>query len=969
MLALPAKTAASPPLVGFSRYNNSACGHGCAGASNHNRGPAGQLNSGRPETSGKSSTVATCPHCASPVTDGCKRCPICDAALEPSTGAVARPDDATVDGGESLLTSEAATVPVGAAPSTAIDHGRFVPGTIIQNRYRIVGRIGSGGMGEVYRADDLTLEQTVALKFLPEDLAKDEKRLARFLSEVRIARQVAHANVCRVYDIGDFEGQTFLSMEFVDGEDLASLLRRIGRLPRDKAIEIARQLCSGLAAAHERGVLHRDLKPMNIMVDGRGHARITDFGLAVLEDDLDRSDPRAGTPAYMAPEQVAGKPVSVQSDIYSVGLILYEMFTGHRAFNARTVPELARLQREGSITTPSSIIEDIDPAVERVILHCLEPDPKDRPQSALAVSAALPGGDPLAAALAAGETPSPELVAASARAEGVPPVVALACLIVILLGLIGLPTLNRYIQLHNFLPLEKSPEVLAFNARQMLLAAGYRDAPRDTAEGFTVARDYLQWIEANNPKPNRWNELVIAVPPAMSFWYRESAGFMSPTDPSGMITESKPALTEPGMARVELDPLGRLIALTVVPPERDLTYENDAPIQWEGLLAAAGVVPSRLRPVTPEHVPPVFADERLAWEGVLAHAPDYPIRIEAAAYRGRPVWFQTIYEPNANRWVVDPSRTLAEDTADLFQGIAFIAALAGASLLARRNLQMRRSDRRGASRIAVFVGLALLTSWILRTHHVPLFRDQMNLAAAAVGRALFIAGAAWVFYIALEPHLRRRWPDMLISWNRLLAGRLRDPLIGRDIIIGGLFGIFAMVLTGARYFGPGWFGIPRPQPAPVPGITFLGLRFVITHLLHILTNALFQPMALLVLLLLFLVVLRHRNMALAGFFLTLSTVATILSLEKGGHFAVVALYNSALVGALLFVLIRFGLLALMIAVFYTLLLTTFPITSDTSSWYVGTSLFALGIAATLAVYGYSISLGGRTLLHSDIFGE
>jgi serine/threonine-protein kinase len=153
-------------------------------------------------------------------------------------------------------------------------------GTILAGRYRIVGLLGRGGMGEVYRADDLTLGQPVALKFLPVPAASDAAALARFHNEVRTARQVSHPNVCRIHDLGDSDGEPFLTMEYVDGEDLASLLRRIGRLPADKAIESARQLCAGLAAAHDIGVLHRDLKPANVMLDGRGVVKITDFGLA-----------------------------------------------------------------------------------------------------------------------------------------------------------------------------------------------------------------------------------------------------------------------------------------------------------------------------------------------------------------------------------------------------------------------------------------------------------------------------------------------------------------------------------------------------------------------------------------------------------------------------------------------------------------------------------------------------------------
>ena len=203
-----------------------------------------------------------------------------------------------------------------------------VPSTV--SRYRVLGLVGRGGMGEVYRASDLKLNQPVALKFLPESATRSRALLERFHGEVRIARQVSHPNVCRVYDIGEADGAAYISMEYVDGEDLGSLLRRIGRLPGDKATEIARKLCAGLAAAHARGVVHRDLKPANVMIDGRGEALIMDFGLAAVADQVDGAEVRSGTPAYMAPEQLAGREVTERSDLYALGLVLYEVFTGQK---------------------------------------------------------------------------------------------------------------------------------------------------------------------------------------------------------------------------------------------------------------------------------------------------------------------------------------------------------------------------------------------------------------------------------------------------------------------------------------------------------------------------------------------------------------------------------------------------------------------------------------------------------------
>src|SRR3984893_12042848 len=371
-----------------------------------------------------------CTSCGNQIADRARFCASC--------GTPVRADTATLVGGDPSSDGETIAPPVSRRPATPassprtprsssstlltssdpIGGGRFVPGQILAGRYRIVALAGRGGMGEVYRAEDLTLSQVVAIKFLPEALSEDASALARFHSEVRIARQVSHPNVCRMFDIGDADGLTFLTMEYVDGEDLSSLVRRVGRLSTDKATEIARQTCAGLAAAHDRGVVHRDLKPANVMLDSAGTIRITDFGLAAIAATIQGAEVRAGTPAYMAPEQLAGKEVTLKSDLYSLGLVLYEILTGKRAFEASTLPELMRMRAQSAPPSPSSLVRDLDPLLERVIMRCLEIDPALRPYSALQVAAALPGGDPLAAALAAGETPSPQMVAGAGETCG-----------------------------------------------------------------------------------------------------------------------------------------------------------------------------------------------------------------------------------------------------------------------------------------------------------------------------------------------------------------------------------------------------------------------------------------------------------------------------------------------------------------------------------------------------------------------
>src|SRR5579872_5618500 len=494
-----------------------------------------------------------------------------------------------------------------AFPEYAVIEGRFLPGRLIAGRYRIIALLGKGGMGEVYRADDLTLGQAVALKFLPDAAASDEALLERFRNEVRIARRVSHPNVCRVYDVGEVDGQTFFTMEYVDGEDLASLLRRIGRLPHDKAVEIARQLCAGLAAAHERGVVHRDLKPANVMIDGDGNVRITDFGLAVAAGTAGVE--RAGTPQYMAPEQLAGQPATIQSDIYALGLILFEVFTGRRAFDAKTMADLIRQHEDGSITTPSSVVHDLDPAVERIIMRCLEKDPLKRPASALVVAAALPGANPLADALAAGETPSPELLAAAAEEQALPLAQGLALLAAIVGGVLVYAALAGHASIVGRVPLDKPAAVLIDRAQAISRALGYTDTPVDSAFGTTSAADYLAWLVAHDWTPHRWDVLSRGTPAGLFLWYRTSPRPMTPLLPFS-IRPNDPPLNDTLMRIVVVDTLGRLREFHAVPPQFESEAGATPPADWSAAFDAAGLDERTFAPATPEWTPRDFADAR-----------------------------------------------------------------------------------------------------------------------------------------------------------------------------------------------------------------------------------------------------------------------------------------------------------------------------------------------------------------------
>ena len=534
-----------------------------------------------------------------------------------------QPDDVTLG---PLDAATGAATPGGLTRTPA--PGGFTPGAIIAGRYRLVALLGRGGMGEVYRADDLTLDQPVALKFLPQGVAGDDGRLAQFHNELRVARQVSHKNVVRLYDLGDADGRRFLTMEYVDGEDLASLLRRIGRIPQDKAIELARQLCAGVSAAHARGVLHRDLKPANVMIDGDGEVRITDFGIATAGADAGAGAALAGTPQYMAPEQLAGKPASIRSDIYALGLVLFEIFTGRRAYDAKSIGDLRQLHDTGTVTTPSSIVKDLDPAIERVILRCLDKDPEKRPGSALAVAAALPGGDPLAAALAAGETPSADLLAAAAETDAMPLGAAVALLAAIVAGLGLFAAFSAHTSIVGRVPLDKPPAVLIDRAEQIAASLGYTGRAGDRAHNFSFAGDYLAWLRETDRSPRRWDALKSGTPPALLLWYRTSPRDMLPLLPAS-VRLNDPPHTDSGMMTVVVDTLGRLVEFNAVPPQFDPDTAPPTPVKWEVLFAAAALPMATFAPVTPQWTPRGFADTRAAWEGVLPDAPQHR-RIAAA---------------------------------------------------------------------------------------------------------------------------------------------------------------------------------------------------------------------------------------------------------------------------------------------------------------------------------------------------
>jgi hypothetical protein len=896
--------------------------------------------------------VIRCPSCQAEVSDGSRFCPSCGEAVSSVSQMPTNLPSPSL--AEAARRRGPSSHVVGRlASSDSIDAGGFTPGAILAERYRVIGLIGRGGMGEVYRADDLKLGQPVALKFLPERLSSDRSLLDRFFAEVRTARQVSHPNVCRVYDIGDTGegGRHFLSMEYVDGEDLASLLRRIGGLPPAKALEIARQLCAGLAAAHERGVLHRDLKPANVMVDGRGRARIMDFGLAVAVGDADVGSVIAGTPAYMAPELFAGKGASVRSDLYALGLVLFELYTGRHAFDAPSAAGYRRMHAEETPTSPSALVDGIDPAVERAILRCVEKDPTMRPASAAQVAAALPGGDPLAAALAAGETPSPEMVAAAGGEDRLSPAVARGLVAAVLAVMLVHATLASRV---NILPVagsEKSGEVLRARAREILVELGMPERPADWAGTLAPDQSFLAWVAENDTSSQRWRHGISR--DALSYMYRESPlplvpdNFIGGPFPSPVVTELDPPPVRTGMKEVVLDPEGRLKELHVVTPQVE---KESSPVallpmpDWGPLFRAAALDPKLFHPVPSRWGPREYADVRVAWEGPHPERPGITMRVEAASHRGRPVsflWIGPWSRPSRDV----PERSTGAFWADVIWTLILLTLLFGGAWMARRNLRAGRGDRRGAIRLAGSVFIAQISIWILGAHHVAT-ADEFDVFAIGLSDAAMLGGFFWLVYVALEPFMRRHWPRMLISWTRLLAGGWKDPLVGRDLLVGAFSGaLIGFVMGPIRRLIPGWLGELPPVPRGMtgdPSTVRAGLLWLIQTPV--------MSLAWVMGLVMFLVIARRvvRRGWIAG--------AIVVLLFSTSYLGTPPLHVSlplvaVTTGLVVLVAVRFGLLAALVCQTCGAWLGVFVMTSDPSAWYFYVGALAMGLVLALALWG------------------
>ena len=855
------------------------------------------------------------------------------------------------------------------------DEGRFRAGALFASRFRIVARLGRGGMGEVYRAHDLELGQPVALKFLTgparageyaQAVGFDERARARLRNEVRLARQLAHPNVCRVYDIGEAHGDLYLSMEYVDGEDLAALLKRIGRVPIDKGIEIARKLCAGLAAAHAKGVLHRDFKPANIMIDSRGEVRIMDFGLAAIADQLDTSDAFSGTPAYMAPEQLAGTGATRQSDLYALGLVLYEVFTGKPPFAGKDLQELQRQRAQTPKTTPSTLIPDISPRLESAILRCLEPEPNLRPASALEVAVSLPGGDPLAEALAAGETPSPDLLAASGPREALRPRTAIALLACVAAVFVTTIFLAPWAQTVARLPLKHPPEVLTEKAREVIRALGYTGDPVDSASGF---RNESGWLESvgtampANATRQTWTERLSLAPYPVTFWYRQGASALVPPltiiDIHGRAAPSSRMPLVSDEVAVDLDLDGRLLTFRAAFQGSERAgNSNETTPGWDVLFNAAQFDSRRFTRVEPRSIALDVTDQRIAWTGEYGSPVSVPVHVEAGAYQGRPVYFEVLFP-----WTTGGRESLerAVSTPLFLVLLISLGFFAGGAVLARHNWKSGRADVRGAALVGVAMFAAEALALILGAHN--------TLAYNTFSLAMADGVSAAILYMALEPWVRRLWPRALITWSRVLAGQWRDPVVGRDVLIAVLAAVAINCVRHVLYLGFSPAGAPAASsPLELTLLQFtldqlMGTRFIGSAGFIALGIGLISALQTFFVMFLCRVCLRRPWLATLAFVGLYAPLAAAASFSQGDWIGAIVMVLIVALNVL--TMVRFGLLALAVQGSVGVFIQYGLLTNDFGAWYGESSLVVVVVVSALAVWAFRTSLGGRPLLSAD----
>ena len=523
-------------------------------------------------------------------------------------------------------------------------------------------------------------------------------------------------------------------------------------------------------------------------------------------------------------------------------------------------------------------------------------------------------------------------------------------------GLIALLLLSSRTSLLRLTPFPNSQEILARTARDITARLGYTYKPVDSAYDLGDDLGYQRYAE-QHVKPDEYRTVISKGQPSLlDFVYRQSPRYLETynADASVDVNDPPPIFSE--MADVVLDPQGHLLFFRAVPPEMDTSTAPAGPVDWNALFTAAGLDPSRFTLAEPQRLPLASFDERKAWTGSYAHAPSLPLRVEAASWKGRLVFFQLVEPWRQSGRTGSSERTPGEKAGVLAEAVIGSTLFLAAALLAWRSYRRGRGDLRGSARLAVFAFACTFAKFLAAAHHVPTNSEFLYLVEAA-GWSLFMGAISWILYMALEPYVRRRWPQSLISWTRALAGSVRDPMLGGHVLIGTAMGVGFAVLAALRTIVLFQKGIaPRLNTStlaglgPMVGSWLLNFRDSITVTLGLfffffLMRAIFR-----------------RNWLAAVIFVALDAAMLLLFTPRLG----IALgFSSAIDILTLWLLMRFGVLPLAVGLMIQVLLFSFPITSDFSAWYAGASILALATVLAIALWSFRVALGGRQVWKED----
>ena len=822
---------------------------------------------------------------------------------------------------------------------------RFREGDRFAGRYRMLKRLGAGGMGEVWKAHDEMLDEEVALKFIRHGFirhggaARDRAWIERLLAETSLARRITHPNVCRVHDASEVEGEFFLSMEFVPGHDLARRLRREGRFEPDAARRLAAELVDALHAIHTAGLLHRDLKPANILFGQDGAARVSDFGLAAASAEVTESDSPSGTRSYMAPELLAGASPSERSDVYALGLVLFEAMTNRRAF--RSAEEITAAAARGELPpAPSLLVPEVDVLLEHLVKRCLAPRPEERPTS-VELRRALAQSDPLEAVMSLGDPPSAEVIAGSSsryllspRQAGIAGAIFFAsiALLVLLTALGGVERLprqdpDRTAELVVELAAELGfPEVgsAPYRAWRYEDVTGFHWRP-----GFVLARDPAS-------SAHRWG-----------FWYREAPVPLTPERAyTSFYLGGRTQLLDPprdasGMTTLVVSEELELIAFETRRRVGERA-ETDGPlVDWHRLFTLAGLDFEDYEAIPPE--PSGVAERSLAWRDRSSSR-----RVEMGISGGEVVAF-AVLRPAED----PPAEGGLSPTFLLFNGILLAGLLAFLLPRALRHFRAGLGDPRSSVRLAFFCAVTAAGSWILAAEIPPDPALAFFTVVQGLLLGLGIGSLLWVLYQAVEPSLQRERPWVLVSWSRFLRGEWRAPLVRSHLLLGTTLGILAPLLVAT-------LNLVRGDAAEVLPVNLLlsGSRPLewFAGALDLVDNSILLGLQLLA----SLTVLR---------FLLRSEWAALLATWGIGECLIFVIFGwspelltNTLVYLLgLYALTRIGLLTFVALHFTFLLFEQFPVASGLDTWHAGASIFGIGVASALVLFNalpFSLSRRG-----------